>query len=650
MSDKYRQIFLVANDAIFIEALDGRILDVNPAACELLGYTYDELIKMNVSDIVPAEFMTSMPIEHVPLKKRKLGDRWFCCDNLRKDGTRVAVDVRVRSLEIDGEMCVVAIVRDVSELKQAETDIFRQNMYLTALHDTTLALINQLDIRQLLENMVCRAGDLVGAKNGFVALIDEATGEFILRVTTGFYSRYVGMTVNPGEGVMGQVVVSGETCIANEYATWRYRKQEPEYNVLFAVMGMPLRINGKLMGIIGLAYDESKKFGYEEVTVLSRFADLASIALANATMYTTLQQELAERWQMEQKLRYISYHDALTGLYNRTFFKQEMGRLESTDCKPVAIILCDVDGLKLINDTLGHEQGDLLLNTGARAISTSVRAGDIVARIGGDEFAVLLPQVDARQVEAICSQILNAVDVYNAEHLELPLSMSIGFAVAEAGTDAVTMSELFRQADDNMYREKLHRSRTTRSAIVKALLKALEVRDFITEGHGDRMEKWAAKFAVTLKLSERRISDIKLLAQFHDIGKVGIPNRILFKPSRLTPEEQIEVQRHADIGYRIAQSIPDLIPIAGLILKHHERWDGNGYPMGLRGKEIPLECRMLAIVDAYDAMTSDRPYRKAMRPDAAVVELKRQAGSQFDPDLTTRFCEIVEKGYGGDGT
>ena len=529
-------------------------------------------------------------------------------------------------------------------------DIYRLNAYLTALHDTAMALMNHLDIQELLESTVSRAGELVGTKNGYIALMDEAAGSFTLKVTAGFYNPYRGMVIIPGDGVMGQVLLHGETCIINDYTTWCHRKQGPDYSVLRAVMGMPLKAGGDLMGIIGLAYDEPREFGREEAAVLSRFADLASIALTNATLYTALQQELAERRKIEKKLRYMSYHDALTGLYNRTFFKREMGRFERSGKKPVAIILCDVDGLKLINDTLGHEQGDLLLDAVAGVIKASVRASDIVARIGGDEFAILLPDTDYKRVGTICNRIRSAVDVYNAGHLELPLSMSLGFAVSDesvAGTS--TLNELFREADDNMYREKLHRSRHTRTAIVTALLKALEVRDFITEGHGDRMQVWAAELAAGLNLSERRVNDIKLLAQFHDIGKVGIPDRLLFKPGLLTPEEHMEVQRHADIGYRIAQSISDLIPIADFILKHHEWWNGSGYPIGLKGEEIPLECRILAIVDAYDAMTSDRPYRKALQADAALAELRQQAGSQFDPELTAIFCELIVKRFRRDG-
>lgn len=527
-------------------------------------------------------------------------------------------------------------------------DIYRQNAYLSALHETALALMNNLDTNQLLESMMLKAGELVGTQNGYIALRDEVTGRFILTVAIGFYTRDIGLVLTPGVGVMGQVMVYGETCIVNNYPVWASRNPGQEYDVLQAVIGIPLKANGQLVGVLGLAHLKSGAFSEEEVTVLSRFADLASIALTNARLYTALQQELAERKQFEKKLRFISYHDGLTSLFNRTFFKQQMTKLETARQGSVGIILCDVDGLKLINDTLGHEQGDLLLNAAAHIIKSNVRPIDTVARIGGDEFAVLLPQADSKLIEETCSKMRAQVDAYNAGHLELPLSMSIGYAVRATGSQTEpSLHELFREADDNMYREKLHRSRSSRSAIVNALLKALEARDFITEGHGDRMQFLTGELGIRLGLSERRIADIKLLAQFHDIGKVGIPDRILFKPSPLTLKEQVEMQRHADIGYRIAQSVSDLIPISDFILKHHEWWNGNGYPIGLKGEEIPLECRILSIADAYDAMTSDRPYRKALVKDEAVAELRRQAGSQFDPQLVAAFCQLLcTKGEG----
>jgi len=207
----------------------------------------------------------------------------------------------------------------------------------------------------------------------------------------------------------------------------------------------------------------------------------------------------------------------------------------------------------------------------------------------------------------------------------------------------LNLNSLFKEADNNMYREKLYHSQSSRSAIVKTLMKALEARDYITEGHADRLQTLVSDMASFIGLPEQKIIDLRLFAQFHDIGKVGIPDRILFKAGSLTAEEFTEMQRHCEIGYRIAKSAPDLNYVADWILKHHEWWNGQGYPLGLQGEEIPLECRILAITDAYDAMTSHRPYRKAMLHEEALQELKKCANIQFDPQLVQAFIKVIEK-------
>ncbi len=349
--------------------------------------------------------------------------------------------------------------------------------------------------------------------------------------------------------------------------------------------------------------------------------------------------DITERKRTEEQLKYLGLHDPLTGLYNRTFFEEGLRRTGDGRFDPVGIIVCDLDGLKFVNDTLGHDTGDLLLAASANVIKSAFRKSDIVARIGGDEFAILLSQSDEKIVEEACDRIRHAIDKYNAASPEIPLSISIGFSVKSETSES--MSDLFKEADNSMYREKLHRGQSARSAIVQTLLKALEARDFITEGHAVRLQDYVTVLARAIGMPARNISELCLLAKFHDIGKVGVPDRILFKPGPLNSEEVAEMQRHSEIGHRIAQSAPDLAPIADWILKHHEWWNGSGYPLGLKGKEIPLECRILAIADAYDAMTSDRPYRKAMTHERAVDELKRFAGVQFDPELVRNFLGFL---------
>ncbi|MFZ5597463.1 MAG: PAS domain S-box protein [Bacillota bacterium] len=360
----------------------------------------------------------------------------------------------------------------------------------------------------------------------------------------------------------------------------------------------------------------------------------ARIVVCGENEVLDIVRDITDRKRMEKELKYLSLHDPLTGLFNRAYFEQEMARLQGGR-QAAGIILCDVDGLKLVNDTLGHEAGDNLLVTTAKVIKGAFRSGDMVARIGGDEFAVLLANSDRAAVEKAGERTREAISRYNMSDPEQPLSISIG--IAAGSSPGLSMADLFKEADNNMYREKLHRSKSIRSSIVHTLMKALEARDFITEGHADRLQDLVEVLARGVGLPEQSISDLRLLAQFHDIGKVGIPDRILFKPGPLTREEFFEMVRHSEIGHRIAQSAPDLAPISDWILKHHEWWNGEGYPLGLRGDEIPLECRILSIADAYDAMTSDRPYRRAMDHDAAVDELCKCSGSQFDPALVPLF-------------
>lgn len=370
-----------------------------------------------------------------------------------------------------------------------------------------------------------------------------------------------------------------------------------------------------------------------EKRVIERTADLAA---ANEE----LKAEVIERKNAEEKMAFFSLHDTLTGLYNRTFFEQEMRRLENYTGN-VGLIMCDVDGLKLVNDSMGHDCGDSLLLATGNLIKHCFRNTDIVARVGGDEFAILLPNCTPEIMEKAYNRLQQSANQSELTWQGVPLSLSIGTAIR---TDpAIPLAEIYKEADNNMYRQKLYRSQSTRSAIVQTLMKALEARDFITEGHAERLQFMVADLGNKLGLPERVIVDLRLLAQFHDIGKVGLPDRILFKPEALTPEERKEMHRHSEIGHRIALSSPDLVHIADWILKHHEWWDGTGYPLGLAGYDIPLECRILAVADAYDAMTSNRPYRQAMPLQDAVDELKRCAGKQFDPILIDQFVEMLEE-------
>lgn len=348
--------------------------------------------------------------------------------------------------------------------------------------------------------------------------------------------------------------------------------------------------------------------------------------------------DVHERKEAEARLVYMAEHDSLTGLYNRSFFENQMRILDENLVVPAALIICDLDGLKFINDTLGHQAGDDLLLASAEIIINAVPEDSLVARIGGDEFGVLLSGYNDKLASLVADNIRSAIAHYN---LTNPDILSISMGVATRLTPGLSMPALFKEASQQMYREKLLHNQSARSAVVDVVMTALEARDFVTEGHTDRLQNLATTIARRLEWPENRINDLTLFARFHDIGKVGVPDSILFKTGRLCPEEFEEMKKHSEIGYRIAQSSPELVHIADFILKHHEWWDGSGYPLGLKGDKIPMECRIVAVADAYDAMNSDRPYRKALPHRRIIQELKEGSGSQFDPLIVEIFLNIL---------
>jgi len=357
-----------------------------------------------------------------------------------------------------------------------------------------------------------------------------------------------------------------------------------------------------------------------------------------------LVREVNERVLFQKQLEYYSMHDQLTGLYNRNYFEEEMRKLSKSRDYPITMISADVNGLKLINDTMGHEHGDRLLRTAAQVLKNSLRGSDVLARVGGDEFSAILLKTDEIAADKVVARIRGNVKKYNAEYPELYLSLSLGTATAQ--DNETSMNEIFKRADDKMYSDKYSPGSRARGKIVKSLLAALEKRDYIADGHSKRLSLFCRSIGKKVGLSRRQLANLALLAQIHDLGKVAIPDQILFKETPLSEKEWQIIKEHPEKGYRIALSSNYLTGVAGLILKHHERWDGSGYPLGLKGREIPLECRILAIADAYDAMTSQRVYNRRKTKMEALEELRRCSGSQFDPEMVEEFIMMIEKKEG----
>ncbi|EOU1841743.1 diguanylate cyclase [Clostridium perfringens] len=346
--------------------------------------------------------------------------------------------------------------------------------------------------------------------------------------------------------------------------------------------------------------------------------------------------DVTENVILENKLKKMSYRDKLTGLYNRAYFDEKLKELNNKEFFPLSFVMGDLNGLKVINDAIGHLEGDKILKEISRVIKNSCRKDDLIFRWGGDEFCILLPKTTEEEAEAICNRIRKNCKLNHKTII--PLSIALG--VSSKKESKKPIDEVLVEAEDKVYREKLVNEKRIKKNIIDSLNKELFLRhDYIKE-HINRVKKYAIELGEKMNLSEKELKNLKMLAKLHDIGKVGIPEEILSKPGKLKKEEYEIIKTHAEKGYRIAMFNPEFEKIAPCILAHHERYDGTGYPLGLKGNEIPLLARIINVVDSYDAMTNKRVYKKSLSAEEAKKELKKNSGTQFDPIIVEKFLEL----------
>ena len=343
----------------------------------------------------------------------------------------------------------------------------------------------------------------------------------------------------------------------------------------------------------------------------------------------------------EEEIQYINDHDHLTDLYNRQYFEKKLSDMNRKEYLPLSVLIADINGLHLINEAFGQYEGDLVITKSARIIQSCSRKKDITARIGGDEFGIIMPQTGNAEAHELLDMIKQACVRYNDNNRSKSpeINISMGYSTIEEELELV--EEAMKTANEYMRNRKLFSQQSSYSDIISSIMTTVYEKSQETEKHAERLAELSTRTGRMLNLMEKDLGELQLLGMLHDIGKIGIDDKILNKPGKLTEEEWIVMKKHPEIGYRIARASHKLSRIADYILSHHERWDGMGYPRGLKGEDIPLLSRILSVADAYDAMTEDRIYRKALSKEEAIEEIRRNSGSQFDPIIANIFIESV---------
>lgn len=590
--EHFRQVFELGPDISVLSNLkDAKIVNVNNNFLDQTGYKREDLIGMSTIDI---HFWsdTSDRSEVIETIMETGSCEKYQATFLRKDGTPFTAIYSGRLVRLNGIPHLVSLIHDISSRIQLEQEVFNE--------------------KELLQTTLLSIGDGV--------ISTDIDGRIVLMNPVA--ERLTGWSF----GVARGKPVEDVFCLVND--------------ITREVCESPIR----------KALSEETSTGIkEEAILISREgverAVLDSTAPIRDKSGTVIGVVIVFRDFTEEKKRieniaYLSYHDQLTGLYNRRFFQEELSRLDTDRSLPLTLVMADINGLKMANDAFGHRLGDDIIRTTAEVLRKEFRQSDIISRIGGDEFVAILPNTDARTAEKIVERIYHEMAGRMVE--SVVLSVSFGWKTKTSPEESLT--DIFKSAEDRMYRKKLSESRSTRNRTLNVILQTLYEKNEYEKKHAERVSGMCARIGEAIGLSVESINELKTIGLLHDIGKIAVDDTLLNSTKRLVGKDRTELERHPEAGYRILNSIEELSQLALSVMSHHENWDGSGYPKGLKGEDIPLYARIVSITESYDEITHDRPYQKAMDKEKALYEITRKAGTRFDKHLVEVFVDCCSQG------
>jgi diguanylate cyclase (GGDEF)-like protein/PAS domain S-box-containing protein len=635
--NQYRTIFRLASVGIGQADQTGRLVHVNDRQCEITGYSREELLSINVRELTHPDDREEDWRKFSAMLRGETSvynnDKRY----IRKDGKIIWVHVEARAIRDDQGRLVrtVAIITDITERKRAEEALRKREEQMRlfiehapvaiAMFDTTMRYVAVS--QRWLKDYNLGNQDLHGRSHY------EVFPEISERVKDIHKRCLAGETERMEEDAF--VRSDGST----QWLRWEVR---PWYEQSGAVGGVILFT--------------------EDITERKRLG--------------------AEREGLIKELEQRSLIDSHTGLYNHRYLKETLeANFSRAERKltPLSVIMIDLDYFKSINDVYGHVFGDLILRQFANQLLRIVRPYDEVIRYGGEEFTIVSPGTDRQGALILARRILDEVILGSfGDHVhsvKLKLSLAVATYPEDGTSDGLELVDLADRilnkakenggnrvyssldickeakaiaetSDVNSLKEKIHRltMRANQSVIEEtfAFAKTLELKDHGTGEHVERTVRYAVSISRDLCLPQDQIELIEQVAMLHDLGKVGISEKILQKKSKLSKEEYEEIKKHPQIGADILRPIHALHPVIPGVLYHHERWDGKGYPYGFARAKIPLLARIIAIADTFEALVSDRPYRKAYLEKEAVKIIANASGTQFDPAIVDTFLKILQ--------